>query len=44
MKPFFFLIFLTLLSSGCDLRQREEALANRENLLNQKEQELLVKE
>lgn len=37
------LIFMTLIS-GCDLRQREDALKTREAELNQKEQELIARE
>ncbi len=36
--------FFILLLQGCDLREREEALAQKEARLNEKEQELLLKE
>lgn len=45
MKPIILLlVFFVLLSSGCNLRQREEALTQKESSLHQKEQELLLKE
>lgn len=45
MKRFvLYLLVLVFLSSGCDLRKREEQLQAKEAALNQKEQELLLKE
>jgi hypothetical protein len=42
-KLFLFLIALSLLA-GCDIRQREEALQNKETELSRREQELAMKE
>lgn len=39
--PFFFFLLLILFSS-CNIREREDALQNKEAQLNQKEQELLI--
>ncbi|HEV7331491.1 MAG TPA: hypothetical protein VGN63_10675 [Flavisolibacter sp.] len=38
------LVFFSLLFQGCDLRKREEVIAQKEARLNEKEQELLLKE
>lgn len=45
MKFFYFLLAVSIVSSsGCGLREREEALEKRENEINQKEQRLLLLE
>lgn len=41
---YFIFLGLCLISSGCGLRQREEALEKKENEINQKEQRLLLRE
>ncbi len=44
MKWLFFLLLFVIFFSGCDMRNREQALDMKEAELNQKEQALLVKE
>lgn len=45
MKGFcIFLLALLLFTTGCDLRQREEALQKKEAILNDREQSLLLRE
>lgn len=44
MRYFFLLVLLVSFLPGCDLREREEALKEKETTLNQREQELLLKE
>ncbi|HET7897311.1 MAG TPA: hypothetical protein VFL47_06570 [Flavisolibacter sp.] len=45
MKAFVIMLMaIVALTSGCDLRQREEALQQKEEALNEREQQLLLKE